>query len=163
MPCARAPVPVHSAHVGQVRRVHYRWHAYFGLDVKVFRSLRRDDGTYVVLERDPGVAILSPAWVLDAATCSAMTLGAPVASATALFDLHAVLGSLGFRRSYVDEESTMEAEHDFSTAHRSGATPTAFSTEPDCPTDGGGSDGRFVGARATPAGGLGDKPGGGRR
>lgn len=59
-------VPVHSAHVGSVYRVQYRWHAYFGADVKVYRSYQRGDGTYVGIERDLGVAVMAPAWVLDA-------------------------------------------------------------------------------------------------
>ena len=59
------PVPVHSAHVGQVYRVHYRWHAYFDADVKVFRTFNRGDGQHVNLERDPGIAIVAPAWILS--------------------------------------------------------------------------------------------------
>ncbi len=51
--CGSGPVPVHSAHVGSVCRVCYRWHAYFDADVKVYRSCRRGDGTHVGLERDP--------------------------------------------------------------------------------------------------------------
>ena len=55
------PTPVPSAHVGQVYRVHYRWHAYFGSDVKVFRTLNRGDDQHVGLEHDPDIAILAPA------------------------------------------------------------------------------------------------------
>lgn len=45
---------------------HYRWHAYFDAEVKVFRTLNRGVGQYVSLERDPGTAILAPASILDA-------------------------------------------------------------------------------------------------
>ena len=161
--CGSEPVPVHSAHVGQVCRVHYRWHAYFGSDVTVFRALQRGDGLYVALERDPGVAVMSSAWVLDAAACSVMTLGSPMVSTVALADLHAVLGSLGFRRDFVDGESTMEAEHDPETSNRTGTVAPAISTEPNSEAFGGGADNRSDGAGAIAAGGCRGQSGGGGR
>lgn len=112
--CGRAPVPVHSAHVGQVYRVHYQWHAYFGSDVKVFRTLSRGDGQHVGLERDPGIAILAPAWILDASVCQGFDLGEPVVSTEALYDLHSVLRHLGFRRRFQGDDSPMEAPNDAS-------------------------------------------------
>ena len=108
------PVPVHSAHVGQVYRVHYRWHAYFGADVRVFRTFNRDDGQHVGLERDPGIAILAPAWILDASVCQGFDLGKPVVSTEALCDLHSVLRHLGFRRRFKGDDSPMEAPNDAS-------------------------------------------------
>ena len=106
---------------------------------------------------------MSPAWVLDAAACSVMTLGSPMVSTVALADLHAVLGSLGFRRDFVDGESTMEAEHDPSIPNRTGTVAAALSTEPDSATFRGGPDGRSDGAGAIAAGGRRGQSGGGGR
>ncbi len=55
---------------------------------------------------------MAPDWVLDAAVCSTLSLGSPLVSISALDDLHGVLVSLGFRRGFVDGESTKEASHD---------------------------------------------------
>ncbi len=85
---AQEPFPVHSAHVGQICRVHYRWHAYFGSDVRVFRVYQSGDEQYAALERDPGVVVMAPAWVLNAAVCSTLSLGMPLVSIAALNDLH---------------------------------------------------------------------------
>lgn len=64
------------------------------------------------MERDEGVVILASAWNLDAAFCQALQLGAPVASLEALFDLHLVLGDLGFPRSFEGDDSPKEARND---------------------------------------------------
>lgn len=106
------PVPVHSAHVGQIYRVHYRWHAYFGADVKVFRTFNRGDGQHVGLERDPGIVIVAPAWILDASVCRGLELGEPLVCTEALCDLHSVLRHFGFRRSFKGDDSPMEAPND---------------------------------------------------
>ena len=66
---------------------------------------------FVALERDPGVAIMAPAWVLDAAICGAMLAGTPRVSCRALSALSALLVSQGFRRSFGDCDSPQEAEH----------------------------------------------------
>lgn len=58
---------------------------------------QRGDGQDIALERDPGVAIMAPAWVLDAVLCSTLSLGMPLVSIAALDDLHGFLASLGFR------------------------------------------------------------------
>lgn len=121
-------VPIHSAHVGQVYRVHYRWHAYFGADVKVFRTLNRGDGQHVGLERDPGIAILAPAWILDASVCQSFELGEPVVSTEALFELHSVLQHLGFRRGFTGDDSPMEAPNDASQIPDTNPIATAVGT-----------------------------------
>jgi hypothetical protein len=126
--CARRPVPVHSAHVGQVYRVHYRWHAYFDADVKIVRTLNRDDGQHVGLERDPGIAILAPAWILDASVCQGFQLGEPMVSTEALCDLHSVLQHLGFRRGFKGDDSPMEAPNDASQISDTNPVATAFGT-----------------------------------
>ena len=104
------PVPVHTAHVGQIYQVHYRFHAYFGSEVRVFRPYRRGDGVYVALERDPGVAVMAPAWVLDASFCSMLSVGPPLVSCDAVMALSDLLTSHGFRRSFDESESSKEAE-----------------------------------------------------
>jgi len=135
---AQGPFPVHSAHVGQICRVHYRWHAYFGSDVRVFRVYQSGNEQYAALERDPGVAVMAPAWVLNAAVCSTLSLGMPLVSIAALNDLHGVLVSLGFRRSCVDKESTQEAEDDPGTNTPS-TIVAALSTPSDHANDTGGT------------------------
>jgi hypothetical protein len=122
------PVPVHSAHVGQVYRVHYRWHAYFEADVKVFRTLNRGDGQHVSLERDPGIAILAPAWILDASVCQGFDLGEPVVSTEALCDLDSVLQHLGFRRGFKGDDSPMETPNDASQIPDTNPVATAVGT-----------------------------------
>ena len=46
----------------------------------MYRMLQRGDGEYVALEREAGIAIMAPAWVLDASICRMMTLGQPLVS-----------------------------------------------------------------------------------
>jgi hypothetical protein len=96
--------------------------------VKVFRTLNRGDGQYVGLERDPGIAILAPAWILDASVCQGFDLGEPVVSTEALFDLHSVLRHLGFRRGFKGNDSPMEAPNDASHIPDTNPVATAFDT-----------------------------------
>jgi len=154
--CVQWPVPVHSAQVGSVYRVCYRWHAYFGSEVKIYRSYRRGDGTYLGLERDPGIAIIAPAWVLDASICGMMTLGPPRVSVAGLVDLSAVLTSHGFRRSFGENDSSKEAEHDQSQNNQSGATAPSILSISDC------VDGR-TGTRDVEEGACAAAAGSGRR
>lgn len=80
----------------------------------VFRTFYRGDGQHVGLERDPGIAILAPAWILDASVCQGFQLGEPVVSTEALCDLHSVLRHLSFRRGFKGDDSPMEAPNDAS-------------------------------------------------
>ncbi|UWQ27269.1 hypothetical protein [Leisingera sp. M523] len=82
--------------------------------MKVFRTLNRCDGQHVGIERDAGIAILAPAWILDASVCQSFELGAPLVSTDALFELHSVLGHLGFRRGLNGDGSPMEAPNEAS-------------------------------------------------
>lgn len=86
---------------------------------------------YVGIERDPGVAVMAPAWVLDAAICGLMTLGLPQVSTAGLLDLSSILTSQGFRRSSDEYESWKEAEHDPSQNNSYGATAPAISSASD--------------------------------
>lgn len=96
--------------------------------MKVFRTLNRGDGQHVGLERDPGIAILAPAWILDASVCQGFELGAPLASADALFELHLVLGHLGFRRGFKGDDSPMEVPNEASRDPDTNPVATAFDT-----------------------------------
>ena len=89
----------HSAHVGQVVEVFYRWHALYGRRVRRQYSEHRATGEVVHVEVEPGVVLVVAAWMLDAASCSGMELGEPRVSVAALADLHHLLCALGFRRS----------------------------------------------------------------
>ena len=96
--------------------------------MKVFRTLNRGDGQHVGLERDPGIAILAPAWILDASICQGFELGGPLVSTEALFDLHSVLGRLGFRRGFKGDDSPMEASNEASQIPDTNPVATAVGT-----------------------------------
>ena len=157
---ARWSVPIHSAHVGAVLRVQYRWHAYFGCDVKIYRKLQRGDGGYVALEREAGIAIMAPVWILDASICKSMTLGSPVISLPALLDLHEILISQGFRRGFDEDDSSKETGHDPETDHQSSATSPAISPQRDGKPDRQRTRATQADARSTPALGGGHQSGG---
>jgi len=157
------PVPIHSAHVGAVIRVQYRWHAYFGCDVKIYRKLQRGDGGYVALEREAGIAIMAPAWILDASICKTMTLGSPVISLPALLDLHEILISQGFRRGFDEDDSSKETGHDPETDHQSSATSLAISSEGDSKSVGQRTQSAQTNARSTLALSSRHQPGGGEQ
>jgi len=85
----------------------------------------------VHLELSPGVVIVVPAWLLNAAQCAAMELGAPMGSLEALADLHLLLRQLGLRRSCASVHPTGEEPHDPVTPNQAravdlgAATPTS--------------------------------------
>jgi hypothetical protein len=112
----------------QVYRVHYRWHAYFDADAKVFRTLNRGDGQHVSLERDPGIAIVAPAWILDASVCQGFVRGEPVVATEALCELDSVLQHLGFRRGLKGNDSLMDTPNDASQIPDTNPVATAFGT-----------------------------------
>lgn len=103
--------------------------------MKVFRTLNGGDGQHVGLERDAGIAILAPAWILDASVCQGFELGAPLVSTDALFELHSVLGHLGFRRRFKGDESPMEAPNE---APPLDTNPVAAAFDADAIADGTG-------------------------
>src|SRR5688572_19894706 len=67
----------HSAHVAQEVEVFYKWHALYGRRVKRQYSEQRATGEVVHVEVSPGVVIVVPAWMLNAASCTGMDLGPP--------------------------------------------------------------------------------------
>lgn len=96
--------------------------------MKVFRTLNRGDGQHVGRERDPGIAILAPAWILHATVCQGFDLGEPVVSTEGLCDLHSVLRHLGFRRRFKGDDPPMEAPNDASQTPDTNSVATAVGT-----------------------------------
>lgn len=119
--------------------------------MKVYRAFNRGDGQIVGLERDKGVAILAPSWVLDAAVCQAMKLGSPMLAVEALREVHELLSALGFRRNFVGEASPMETAHAGSKAGSTGTTASAISAADDRRAHGAGAAARCDGLGTTAA------------
>lgn len=66
----------------------------------------------VHVEAMPGVVFVMAAWMLDAAACSAMELGAPRVALPALTELHHLLVTLGFRADSQDDSNVAQGEQD---------------------------------------------------
>jgi CheY-like chemotaxis protein len=105
------PPRVHSAHISQYVEIHYRWHAFYGRKVRRLYAERRSEREIVVVETEPGTAIVLAAWMLDAVVCAAMRFGHPAADIAALADLHRLLRALRLRRTCSGEPSTVEEVH----------------------------------------------------
>lgn len=67
----------HSAHVGQEVEIYYRWHAQYGLRVRLQCSEQRATSEIVHVAVRPGIVIVIvvAAGMLDAASCAGMDLG----------------------------------------------------------------------------------------
>lgn len=85
MPGVAWPSQVHSAHIGHEVEIFYRWHPLFGRRVRRQYSERRATGEVVHVEVEPGVVVVVAGWMLDAAACANLTLGAPLVSLDALW------------------------------------------------------------------------------
>ncbi|WP_170419774.1 hypothetical protein [Ruegeria atlantica] len=124
--------------------------------MKVHQVLNRSDGQFLRIERDAGIVIDAPSWVLDAAHCRSFDLGDGRASLEALFELGSVLTELGFRRSFEGDATLSEAKDDqfFDPKTTLSATPEGdhAAVEPFGPS----SDGHGV---STTAAGSGDTSG----
>src|ERR1700744_1367510 len=88
---ARGLLRGHSAHINQEVEVHYRWHALHGRQVRQLYAERRSGREVVVVEAEPGGAIVLPAWMPDPAICAAMSLGTPTIDVAGLADLDRLL------------------------------------------------------------------------
>lgn len=66
------------------------------------------------------------------AICGMMTLGPPCVSVAGLLDLSLALTSHGFRRSFGENDSSKEAEHDQSQNKQSGAVAPSILPISDC-------------------------------
>ena len=91
--------------------VHYRWHALYGRKVRQLYAEQRSGREVVVVEAEPGVAIVLAAWMLDPAVCSTMSLGAPTINIAGLADLDRLLKARGLRRRCSDEPLPTEEVH----------------------------------------------------
>jgi len=101
----------HSAHISLEVEVHYRWHALYGRKVRQLYVERRSGREIVVVETEPGVAIVLAAWMLDPVACAALSFGPPAVDLAGLADLHRLLNILGLRRTCSDEHSPSEEVH----------------------------------------------------
>jgi hypothetical protein len=101
----------YSAHIGREVEIHYRWHALYGRTVRRFYGEKRSGADVVVVEGEPGAAIVVAAWMLDPAVCAAMAIGAAHVSAEALVDLHLLLMEQGLRRSFPDDADVVQEAH----------------------------------------------------
>ena len=77
--------------------IHYRWHALHGRPVRLFYSERRRGADVVLVEGEQGAGIVVAAWMLDPATCAALTFGEPQVSVAALCDLGRLLFEHGLQ------------------------------------------------------------------
>jgi hypothetical protein len=80
-------LPVHSAHVGEEREIHYRWHAYFGLKVSVRRVEQHATGQFLKVEGPSGVVVSIPSWMIDPLICADKRSGQPQVDLAALSEL----------------------------------------------------------------------------
>src|SRR5215213_10296892 len=101
----------HSAHINQEVEVHYRWHALHGRKVRQLYAERRSGREVVVVEAEPGVAIVLAAWMLNPTICATMSLSTPTIDVAGLADLDRLLKALGLRRTCSDELPPTEEIH----------------------------------------------------
>jgi hypothetical protein len=99
MPFFRAPLPVHSAHVGQELEVHYRYHPYFGRKVLVRRMEQRATGQFLSVQGPAGIVVSIAGWMLDPVICAGMTIGAPRVDLAALVELERAIDRYGQPRT----------------------------------------------------------------
>ena len=110
------PSGVHSAHINQDVKVHYRWHALHGRKVRQLYAERRSGRDVAIVEAEPGVAIVIAAWMLDPVICATMSLGSPAVDIAGLADLDRLLRALGLRRACSAEPPSTEEVHHANTA-----------------------------------------------
>ena len=95
----RSRSSLHSAHVGQIVTVHYPWHRFHGLSVRVIQRRRGTSGQLVRVEAPSGELAMLRSWMLDAMVCARMELGEPAISLSALTELHYLLIDTGIRQN----------------------------------------------------------------
>jgi len=119
---ARFWTAFHSAHVGQRLTVHYPWHRFHGLSVRVIRCERWASAQLVRVEAPSGEGAVIPSWMLDAAVCAGMKLGEPVISLPGLAELHRLLHDIGVGRNSREATSPFREETDDDCPARSSIT-----------------------------------------
>lgn len=115
--CARAPSPVHTAHVGQELEVQYRWHPYFGRKVVIRRVTQRATGRFLSILGPAGVVVTIADWMLDPIVCAALPEGNPRVDLAALLELKRLLMcAADTTHSWGDSGILQEDHHDVSQA-----------------------------------------------
>ncbi len=77
-------------------RFAYRFHPFFGHEVRVIRRLRAGVDTMVIVQGEPDLRIVAPDWMLDEGCCAAMVVeGCARISVEALVDLRGLVDARG--------------------------------------------------------------------
>jgi len=121
----------HSAHIGQTAIVQYRWHPLCGRSTRCVLIERRASGEIAHLELEPGVVTMVAAWKLDPVYCSAIKIGVPLVSLSALSDLHRLLTACESRLLFVNRNTVTQEDHDGIAATARPSIGTRFKTETD--------------------------------
>jgi hypothetical protein len=80
--------------------------------VRQFYAVKRGGTDVVLVEGEPGAAIVVAAWMLDRLVCASMTIGAPRVSLPAFSELHQLLMQHGLRRSFPGDERVVKEASD---------------------------------------------------
>ena len=64
----------HTAHQLGLVRFAYRFHPFFGQDIRVIRRLRTGEPTSVIVQGEEDLRIVVPCWMLDECFCQGMVL-----------------------------------------------------------------------------------------
>src|SRR5262249_9562408 len=118
----------HTAHEPSLARICYRYHPFFGHEVRVVRRFRRLAADSLIVALDDGLQIAIPPWMLDARACEALVVApAPRIALTALRQLRDLLDAqtleTGPASSYA-EASPPPGGDDASPDHPDPSTPT---------------------------------------
>jgi hypothetical protein len=88
------PSQKHNARGPEFVRVHYQFHPLFGQSLRVQRRAKFPHGEYIFCEFPDGTVGGFPLWIADVSKASDITVGPSLVSASALAELHALLGVL---------------------------------------------------------------------
>ena len=139
----------HSAYRFEFVTVAYRWHPLHGRRLRAHQGARRDARDVVLVEDRPGLTRELPAWMCDAAACSAMTFGPPLVQVDALQALSAFLATLLQARTASRSSEPPKKEEVTDEPADETATKTAC-VEPGAGDRGAGEGAGVAGAPASP-------------
>ena len=144
----------HSAYRSAFAIVEYRWHPLRGKRLAVFRRTGPLGSEHVHVDAGDGFSRELPAWMFDAALCSAMELGAPQVALEALNELREVLSLASSGQKQPASLAAAEEDGGLDEANRRCGNKTARTgagTPTAPPVDGGDTRGIDTGAgRSTP-------------
>ena len=131
----------HTAHQLGLVRFAYRFHPFFGQEVRVIRRLRAGVDTMVIVQGEPDLRIVAPCWMLDEGGCSAMVVeGCGRIAAEALVALRSLVDAQGLLAGSGQAEcDSLMANGDSHELPRKDRTKDR-SSEVGSPTRGTGSD-----------------------